>query len=85
MGLINYYRRFAKRHAHKLANLTHLLKSASKWKWGSAENESFNEIKLLFTKDMFLNHPDMSQTFYLQTDSSGKALGANLYQVINGE
>jgi hypothetical protein len=27
----------------------------------------------------------MSQTFYLQTDSSGKVLGANLYQVINGE
>jgi hypothetical protein len=52
MGLINYYQRFAKRHAHKLANLTYLLKSASKWKWGSAENGSFNEIKLSFTKDM---------------------------------
>ena len=50
------------------------------WKWGEAERGTFNEIKEKFSAMIMMNHPNFENTFYLQTDASNVALGAELYQ-----
>ena len=44
------------------------------------EREAFEEIKRKFSNMIMMNHPDFLKTFYLQTDASNVALGAELYQ-----
>ena len=47
---------------------------------GETERDAFNEIKDKFVDMIMMNHPNFEQKFYLQTDASNVALGAELYQ-----
>ena len=47
---------------------------------GETERDAFNEIKQKFANMIMMNHPDFEHNFYLQTDASNVALGAQLYQ-----
>ena len=44
------------------------------------ERTIFNKIKEKFIDTIMVNHPDFQRNFYLQTDASNIALGAELYQ-----
>ena len=50
------------------------------WRWGESEREAFCEIKNKFADMILMNHPNFNNNFYLQTDASNIALGAELYQ-----
>ena len=62
------------------ARLSAVLQKNKQWNWGEKERETFEEIKDKFSNMITMNHPDFLKTFYLQTDASNVALGAELYQ-----
>ena len=80
LGLCNFYRKFQKNYAQTTARLSAVLQKNKQWNWGVLERETFEEIKKKFSSMIMMNHPDFLKTFYLQTDASNIALGAELYQ-----
>ena len=79
LGLCNFYRKFQENYAHTTSKLSAVLQKNKQWKWGDTERNAFNEIKRKFSHMIMMNHPDFNKTFYLQTDASNVALGAELY------
>ena len=57
-----------------------VLQKNKQWRWGENEREAFCEIKSKFANMILMNHPNFNNNFYLQTDASNVALGAELYQ-----
>lgn len=84
LGLVNFDRRFVKDFASKTLKLQHLLKKGCKWTWSDQEERAFEEIKECFIKTLALKHPDMDKTFYINSDASAYAIGAVLYQKVDG-
>ena len=60
--------------------LSAVLQKNKQWRWGENEREAFSEIKNKFADMILMNHPNFNDNFYLQTDASNIALGAELYQ-----
>ena len=81
LGLINFYTKFSKNHAAKIVPLLKLLKKGVKWSWNENLEQTFNEIKLLFSSSVLLNCPEVKKPYYLRTDASDVALGAVLFQL----
>lgn len=81
LGLCNYYRRFINKYAEATKPLCELLKKSVKWNWGETQQEHFDNVKELFLEAVLLRYPDPNKAYYLQTDSSGYALGGCLYQL----
>ena len=81
LGLCNYYRRFIARYGEAIKPLCLLLQKTYKWKWGLEQQNNFVKVKQLFLKAVILAHPDPKKQYYLQCDSSGYALGGELYQL----
>ena len=50
------------------------------YKRQDVERGAFEEIKRKFSEMIMMNHPDFEKVFYLQTDASNVAVGAELYQ-----
>lgn len=82
LGLCNYYRRFCGRYSETMVPLIQFLKKGSRWNWGPVEQQAFEEAKELFLNTVMLKFSDFRKTFFLQTDSSGIALGVELYQLM---
>lgn len=82
LGLCNYYRRFNRKYSYVTQPLNELLKKNVRWNWGENEQLAFDRTKALFLDTVVLKFPNFKKTFYLQTDSSGTALGAELYQLL---
>ena len=80
LGVLGYYSRFFKNYANAVGPLYELLKKNQKWRWTTEHESVFNNIKRKFKMAITLKHPDFNRTFYVQTDSSGFAVGAILYQ-----
>lgn len=80
LGVCNFYRKFQHQYADLTTRLSTVLQKSKSWRWGEGERAAFQEIKTRFAGMIMLNHPDFKQTFYLQTDASNIALGAELYQ-----
>lgn len=83
LGLCNFYRKFIPEYSVHTQPLCELLKKDKRWNWGQVEQVAFEKIKSLFIQTIELNHPDFSQPYYLQTDSSGIGLAGVLYQMDN--
>lgn len=81
LGLCNYYRRFINKYSRTIKPLCELLKREVRWSWGEEQQRVFDEVKNLFLESVILKYPDPEKTYYLQTDSSGYALGGCLYQL----
>src|SRR6266704_2668375 len=60
--------------------LNRLTKKTQELKWGQEEQEAFNKLKKLVTKEPVLTHPDLTQQFEVEVDASGYAVGATLMQ-----
>ena len=78
LGLINFYTKFSKNHAVKIIPFLELLKKGFKWSWNDDFERYFNEMKLLTSSSVLLNYSGIKKLFYLQTDASDVALGAEL-------
>jgi hypothetical protein len=82
IGMINYYRGFFPRFSQITAPLTDLLRKIMPTKvvWTEECENSFQEIKQALSSEPVLHIPDYSRTFYVQTDSSDRAIAGILSQ-----
>jgi putative transposase len=80
LGLVNYYRDMWKRRSHTLAPLTKLTGKGVKWEWKKEQEEAFQEIKRIMSKETILAYPDFTKDFHVYTDASNTQLGAVIMQ-----
>jgi transposase InsO family protein len=84
LGVCNYHHRFIINYAKYTAPLLPLLKKESRWKWTEAKQEAFEVLRSKFAESIHLIHPDESRPYMINTDASGRAIGAVLMQVNSG-
>ena len=80
VGLVNYYRDMWVRRSDVLAPLTVLTSKKTKWSWGSKEQQAFDTMKKIISKDTLLAYPDFNDEFVIHTDASDYQLGAVIAQ-----
>eukprot|EP00873_Tetraselmis_striata_P029694 jgi/Tetstr1/449958/TSEL_037012.t1 len=81
LGMATYYCRFLESFSLVKAPSTALTKKDAPWKWGAAEQQSFDAIKAMLVSAPVLRHPDWRRSFVLHTDWSRAGVGACLSQV----
>ncbi|GJW26149.1 reverse transcriptase [Tanacetum coccineum] len=79
LGLTCYYRRFIKNYALISQPLTALLKKNA-FQWNEEAHKSFAILKQEMLQAPVLALPDLQKTFVVETDASGKGIGAVLQQ-----
>ena len=83
LGFCNFYRRFVPNYSTLTQPLTALLRKdipPSSFPLGPSEKECFSTIKSAFLTNVFLQHPDESAEFILETDASDYGVGGVLSQ-----
>ena len=84
LGLAGYYRKFLPHFAHITACLTNLLKKRAKFVWDEDAETAFVELKSQLASHPILRPPDYSMPFCIAVDASDVAIGACLFQIVNG-
>ena len=80
LGMAGYYRRFVAQFATIALPLTELTKKDVAFKWTSACQRAFDELKTKLTSAPVLAYPSMHRPFVVYTDASGVGVGAVLAQ-----
>jgi len=78
LGLTNYYRQFVKDFAKLAWPLNNLTRKEEKWRWGSEQQEAFEQLKQVFTSRLLLVVPDINKEFRVKADASNFAIGGVL-------
>jgi len=78
LGLTNYYRQFVKDFAKLAWPLNNLTRKEEKWRWGSEQQEAFEQLKQVFTSRLLLVVPDINKEFRVKADASNFATGGVL-------
>uniref|UniRef100_A0A0A9VR97 RNA-directed DNA polymerase n=1 Tax=Lygus hesperus TaxID=30085 RepID=A0A0A9VR97_LYGHE len=80
LGFIQFYARFSNKLSVVAEPLRQLIHKGVQFRWGTAQEESFRQIKQIFCERILLLHPDPSKQFHLFVDASDLGLGAELAQ-----
>ena len=81
LGLCSYYRRFVQNFSKIAQPLNALLRKNTNFIWSNDCENSFKTLKTHLVTPPVLRYPDFKKDFIVQTDASGKALGAVLSQI----
>ena len=68
------------RRSHMLAPLTKITSNKRKYKWTKIEQDAFDEIKPIMSRNTLLTYPDFNETFKIHTNASEFRLGAVISQ-----
>ena len=79
-GMISYYRRFIPNCSRIASPLYKLLKKDTKFERTAAQENAFQHLKSILTRQPILQYPDSSNEFVLTTDACNQGLGAVLSQ-----
>jgi hypothetical protein len=79
VGLTGYYHKFFKNYGKIATPLTALLKNNC-FTWTLAATQDFQTLKMAMCTTLVLSLPDLTKTFVLECDASGKGIGADLMQ-----
>ena len=79
LGLIGYYRKFVKNYGKIVVPLKTLLKKNS-FTWNEVAEQAFSILKQAMCNTPILVMPDVTKTFLLECDASGKGFGEFLMQ-----
>jgi len=80
IGMVNYYRDMWIRRSHTLAPLTALTSKNVKWHWTSVEQNAFDAMKKIISRETLLTYPNFNLPFEIHTDASHSQLGAVISQ-----
>ena len=80
VGLASYYRRFVPGFSRIAGPLYALTKKDTPFVWTDDCQRAFDTLKCLLMEALLLVFPDFSKNFRLETNASGKGLGAVLSQ-----
>ncbi|QRW22602.1 Retrotransposable element Tf2 protein [Rhizoctonia solani] len=80
LGFANFLRQFVANFSHMARPLHNLVKKDTAWNWGPKEQEAFQGLKDAITNAPVLCHADPAKPYFLETDTSGAALGSILSQ-----
>jgi len=78
LGLANYYRQFVKNFTKIAQPLNNLTRKEEKWKWGDEQQETFEQLKQVFTSRLLLVVLDIDKEFRVEADASNFAIGGVL-------
>ncbi len=84
LGFMNFYRKFIKNYSRVVKALT-TLTGLAEWKWGSAQDQAFTELKRRMAEDVVLTIPNKTDPFMVEADTSEGMVGAVLSQKQNGK
>ena len=70
--------------AHISAALSDLLKKGTKFVWTAETERAFLDLKSRLATQPILRPPDFGQPFFLAVDASDVAIGAVLFQEVDG-
>jgi hypothetical protein len=84
LGLAGYYRRYIPHFANIAACLSDLLRKGVKFEWTNRTEAAFLDLKSRLASRPILRPPNFKLPFQLAVDASGVAIGANLFQVLDG-
>jgi hypothetical protein len=80
LGMVNYYRDMWRRRSHVLAPLTNLISQGAAFLWGPDQQEAFDEVKQMLSRETILALPDFNKEFHVYTNASDYQLGSVLMQ-----
>jgi hypothetical protein len=80
IGMVNYYRDMWIRRLHVLAPLAALTSKTTTWKWGPEQQEAFDTMKKIISREVLLAYPDFNDEFVIHMDASHTQLGAVISQ-----
>jgi hypothetical protein len=80
LDVCNYHHRLIVGYADFVVHLLALLKRGTKWKWTSELQKAFETLRAKFANSTHLVHPDVSLPYTINSDASGRAIGAVLMQ-----
>ena len=84
LGLAGYYRRFIPHFADLAACLNNLLRKGVKFAWTGETDTAFLDLKSRLASRPILRPPNFDLPFSIAVDASNVAIGANLFQVVDG-
>ena len=76
----NFYRKFIPNFSNIVAPLNLLTRKNEPWNWTSLQQNTFDELKCIFSSAPVLQIPNVSRPFSIMTDASLLAAGAILLQ-----
>ncbi len=79
LGFTNFYRQFIKSYSKVVKPMTQLTGN-DPWKWGTAQQGTFEELKRLLAEEVVLAIPTEGGRFCIEADASEGAIGAVLSQ-----
>ena len=80
LGMVNFYRDMWRRRSHLIAPLSALTSKDVPWKWGEEQQQAFEEIKRVVSRETLLAFPQFDKPFHVYTDASKHQLGAVIMQ-----
>ena len=80
IGLINCYCDIWVHRSDLLPPLSRLTSTNVKWEWTEVEQQAFEKVKEIISKETLLSFPDFSKPFEIHTDASHTQLGAVVSQ-----